>query len=149
QRQLPRVVDRVAGDRDPQGVADFDRLLLAADDVAGDGDEPRPARPVVGLPVNADVGPTRRDRGLDGIAGQGDLADRAGRGLEPHVGRGPGIAFLQGLASLRVPRAVVFDVVAGDLDIVHVAIEHLDAGVLVVADVVAVEDALVPVAVFG
>src|SRR5262245_26095954 len=82
----------------------------------------------------ADVGAAGTLDRLHGVADQRALADRALAAIEQHVRR-----------LLRLQVVVVLDVVGADLDVADLAGDNLDAALLAVADMVAVDVGLVQV----
>jgi hypothetical protein len=109
--------------------------VLVADVVAHHGEQAHLVA-VCCWPGETNIRPSRADQRLNGVAGQGPLADASPplANIDPHVGRFPGFWIV-----------VVFDVVARDLEIAHLAIEHLDPPALAETDVTALDDGLVQV----
>src|SRR5947208_7170871 len=122
----------VAGQHHATTILQMDVDGLVADVIAGDG--PHADLVHVRRPDEAQVGAAGADFGLNGVADDAPLADAPCRGVDPDVGRllGGGIE-------------VVFDVVAGDVQVADFAGNDIDAAAPAIADVAAVNNRLVQI----
>ena len=135
QIQVLPTVDRVARHVDAHPVLHHHISITAAEHISGDGNQPDARCGSLGLSHDQHVGAACGESRLQRIPGDCVLADHTVRRLQydlaGHIGVEPGI---------------VFNVVASDLNVVHIAVELTDAGSLAITDVIALDDHLVQVA---
>ena len=113
------VVDGIPADCHSLDMSEFNAPRLTAKDITRDRNQPCRSRRNGRHSVNSDVGTTRLNRCLNGVAGDRDFADHSGRGLEPDFR--PGRLAVLRLVDTRI--VVVLDVVSRNLQIMNVAVE--------------------------